>query len=196
MPQKKPEGSSAGSSIGSKGTHYGVAAIAIGLSAYIWWVTGDPSTPPEHPKPSLFQDAVIDVPLTLVTADKTDLACASEQEFEGYHCAFKKTTEAWPDLDATNAEHRKKMLVPYMTVDNVMFLIPGMFEDPAIDERYRDEVPRKLPRDRLERFTAQCKLTLRKEVEGVMVRWNPTGDWQGPNKVWIGEVSNCQVSEP
>ena len=192
MPQKKPERSSAI----PKGTHYGVAAFAIGLGVYIWWATGDPSSPPEIPKPTLYKDAVIDAPVTLVTADKFDLACASEKEFEGYHCAFTKPDEPWPDLDATNAEQRKKLLVPYMTVDDVLFLIPGLFEDPAIDERYRDELPKKRSRDRLERFTAQCKLKLRTELDGVMVRWNPKGEWQGPKKVWIGEASNCQVSEP
>jgi hypothetical protein len=192
MSQKKPDGQP----LGGKATHYGVAVIAVGLSVYTWWVTGDPTTPPEQPKPTLHQDAVIDAPITLVTADKTDLACASESEIDGFRCAFKKPNEPWPDVDPTNAEHRKKMLVPYMTVDNVMFLIPGMFEDPAVDERFRDEVPRRLPRDKLERFTAQCKLTLRKEMDAVMVRWNPTGDWQGPHKIWIGETSNCQVSEP
>lgn len=192
MPQKKSERSP----LGARTTHYGVAAIALGLSSYIWWVTGDPATPPVHPKPTLYQDAVIDAPITLVTADKTDLSCAYEGDAEGYRCAFKKPNEAWPDVDPNNVEHRKKMLVPYMTVDNQLFLIPGMFEEPAVDERYRDEVPRKLPRDKLERFTAQCKLLLRKEIEGVMVRWAPDKDWQGPNKVWIGEGSNCQVSEP
>lgn len=192
MSQKKPERSSTV----PKGTHYGIAALALGLGVYIWWATGDPSTPPVQPKPTLIQGAVIDAPITLVTADKTDLACAWEQELDGYHCAFKKPDEAWPDLDTTNAEQRKKMLVPYMTVDDVMFLIPGMFEDPAVDERYRDELPKRRPRDKLERFTAQCKLKLLKEVEDVRVRWNPTAEWQGPSKVWIGEVGSCQVSEP
>lgn len=192
MSQKQPERFS----FGANGTHYGVAALALGLGVYIWWVTGDPMNPPQPPKPDLHKDAVIDAPITLVTADKTDLTCASTEEYEGYHCAYKTPEEAWPGLDSTNAEHRKKMLVPYMTVDNVMFLIPGLFEDPGVDERYRDELPKKRPRDKLERFTAQCQLKLLTQFKGVKMRWAPDKPWEGPNDVWVGEVSNCQVSEP
>ncbi len=181
--------------IGVKGTHYGVVALALGFGLYTWWVTGDPTNPPEIPKPVLHKDAVIDAPITLVTADKFDLSCASEHEVNGYHCAFKKPDEPWPDLDAKDPEQRKKMLVPYMTVDNVMFLIPGMFEDPAVDERYRDELPTHKPRERLERFTAQCKLKLIKDID-VQVRWGPKKSWENNGKAWVGEVSNCQVSEP
>ncbi len=192
MPDKKP----APKSSVPKGTHYGVAAFAVGLGVYIWWATGDPTNPPKPPKPDLHEGAEIDAPITLVTADKQDLACASDKEFEGYHCAFKTPEDTWPDLDTRDPEQRKKMLVPYMTVDDVMFLIPGLFEQPSVDERYRDELPRARSRDKLERFTAQCKLKVRKQWEGVMVRWSPKAEWQGPQKVWIGEVSNCQVSEP
>ena len=179
-----------------KATHYGVAAIALGLGIYIWWATGDPATPPESPKPSMYVGAVLDVPITLVTADKSDLACAVDADFDGYRCQYQTKEKAWEGLDPKNPEHRKKMLVPYMTVDDVMFLIPGMFEDPAVDERYRDELPKARSRERLERFTAQCKLKLIREVENVVVRWKPEGEWQGPHKVWIGEASSCQVSEP
>ena len=179
-------------------THVGVAAIAIGICGFIWWVTGDPSKPPVRQKPSLAQDAVIDAPITLVPADKSDLACSLSQETDGYRCAFngRADTDTWPDLDPTNAEHRKKMLAPYKTLDDTLFLIPGLFEEPAVAERYADEGPRRLPRDKQDRFTAQCKLKLVKEVQGALVRWAPTGAWQGPHKVWIGEVSECRVSEP
>ena len=192
MSPKTPE-SSKGDGVAK---HYGVAAIAIGVCVFIWWVTGDPSKPPERPKPVLSVGAAIDAPLTLVAADKTDLACYLGKEVAGFRCAFKGPQEPWPDLDPTNDEHRKKMLAPYKTVDDTLFLIPGLFEDPAIDERYRDEAPRKKTRDKQERFTAQCKLTMVEEVSGAHVRWAPSGLWQGPHKVWIGTVSECRASEP
>lgn len=179
-----------------KSTHIGVGVIAIALCSYIWWVTGDPAVLPKKNQPELSQGTVIDAPITLVSADKRDLACASDLEFEGYHCAFKTSQEPWPDWDLSNAEIRKKTLSPYMTVDNIMFLIPGLFEDPAINERYQDDAPHSQSRDNLDRFTAQCKLKAVHQLEGVMVRWLPTGKWQGPHKVWIGEASNCQVSDP
>ncbi|MCU0692023.1 MAG: hypothetical protein MUF54_11525 [Polyangiaceae bacterium] len=180
----------------AKTTHYGVAAIALGLSVYIWWATGDPATPPERPKPEMFEGAGIDGPITLVTADKHDLSCSMPQEVAGYRCAFKEPDEPWPGVDTKDPEARKKLLAPYMTVDDVMFLIPGMFEEPAVDERYRDEIPKRLARDKLERFTAQCKLKLVKHVDAVQVQWQPKTAWQGPHKVWIAEATSCQVSEP
>ena len=60
----------------------------------------------------------------------------------------------------------------------------------------RDEPPHKGGREKLQRFTAQCKIKLIKEVDGVMVRWNPKWQWQGPQKVWIAVPSNCQTNEP
>ena len=191
MPTKKPEGTKT-----TAATHYGVASIAIGVCVFIWWVTGDPSKPPVRPKPDLYLGAVIDAPITLVSADKTDLACAFDKEVLGYRCAFTNKTDATAGLDTNNAEQRKKLLAPYMTVDNTMFLIPGLFEDPSVDERWRDEGMKRIPRDKQERFTAQCNVTLREEVDGVLVRWAPTKDWEGPHKVWVGEASDCRVSEP
>jgi hypothetical protein len=91
---------------------------------------------------------------------------------------------------------RKLLLAPYKTIDDILLFIPGLFEDPTVNERFQDELPQKKSRDKLQRFTAQCKLKLLKEVDGVRVRWSPKADWQGPHKAWIGVPESCQVSEP
>jgi len=170
-----------------------VGALVVG---FIFWVTGDPIKPPVQRKPTLEGGKVLDAPITLLAADKFDLACASDLEWEGYRCEFKKDGESWPGVEVQAEADRKKMLAPYMTVDNTLFLIPGLFEDTAVDERYRYEAPRRASRDKQERFTAQCKLTLRHVVEAVKIRWSPNDKWQQKENVWIGEVSQCQVGEP
>lgn len=179
-----------------KATHYGLMALTVGLGVYIWWATTDLSNPPQRPTPSLYEGAVIDAPITLITADKHDLACAADKDINGYHCEFKAPNETWPNVNTSDATARKQLLVPYKTIDDLLFLVPGLFEESAVDERYRDEPPQGKTRDKLERFTAQCKLTLVKEASNVMLRWHPTGQWQGPSKAWIGVPSKCQVSEP
>jgi hypothetical protein len=181
----------------SKASHYGFIALAVGLAVYIYWLRMDPNPPPTRPVPTLIEGAVIDAPVTLVSADKHDLACAWESQLEGHHCEYATADKTWAEAHPeSNPKDRTHLLAPYKTIDDVMFLIPGLFEDKAVEERYRDEPPQRAGRDKLNRFTAQCKLKLHKEVEGVQVRWNPKGPWQGPHKVWVGTVSNCQTSEP
>ncbi len=187
----------------TKVVHFGFLGTAVFLGGYMWWATGDVVPAPTPPKPSLYAGAEIDAPITLVTADKHDLNCAKDEAADGYHCAFKAPDVPWPDFDERDPEARKKLLAPYKTVDDTLFLIPGMFEDPAVDERYRDEPSTSKPRDKLERFTAQCKLKLLREVDLVQVKWFRDADkakdrtlWQGPQKAWIGVPINCQVSEP
>ncbi len=184
-------------SSGSKVVHYGFLGIMVALGGYIWWATGDLNPPPQRPQPSMFPGAEIDAPITLVTADKHDLMCAWKESADGYHCAYQEPDKPWPDFDDKDPSARRVLLAPYKTIDDILFLIPGMFENPAVDERYRDEPPTNRPREKLERFTAQCKLRLLREVEGVRVKWfQKGGEWQGPHKVWIGVPQDCQVSEP
>ena len=176
--------------------HLGVVAIAVGLCCFIWWVTGDLKSSPVKPMPKMVEGAVIDVPITLVAADKSDLACAFDGDVDGLRCAFQGRDVAWADIDTKNAEVRKRLLAPYMTVDKTMLLIPGLFENPEVDGRVRDEAPRRLARNKQRRFTAQCKVVLRRAVGGVLVRWVPNKAWEGPHKVWVGEAGDCVVVEP
>ena len=187
------------SSTTSKTSQYGFIAFALALGGFIWWVRSDPNPPPVRPTPEMVRGAVIDAPITLVTSDRNDLACvlADGPVEGGYHCEYVTADKTWAEAHggAETTDH-KKLLSPYKTIDDILILIPGLFDEPAVLERYQDEIPTKTNKEKLQRFTAQCKLKLTVEVENVMVRWNPKGQWQGPHKVWIGEASNCQVSEP
>jgi hypothetical protein len=198
MAQQAATANTPSASRASKPSEYAFIAFALGLGLFIWWVRSDPNPPPTRPQPEMVKGALIDAPVTLVTSDRNDLACMwpnKGTDEGGYHCEFISQEKPWADGAAEKTD-RKKVLSPYKTIDDVLILIPGLFEEPAVLERYQDELPGKAPKDKLARFTAQCKVKLLTEVEGVMVRWNPKGPWQGPHKVWIGEASNCQVSEP
>lgn len=180
-----------------KTSQYGYIAFALLLAGFSWWIRSDPNPPPTHPKPVMVTGAEIDAPITLVTADRNDLACVHEKEVMGFHCEYQTQEKTWASThEGPEANDRKKLLAPYKTIDDITLLIPGLFEDPAIDERYRDEPPGKLSKEKLNRFTAQCKVKLLGEVEPVSVRWWPKQPWQGPQKIWLATASNCQVSEP
>ena len=176
--------------------HMGVLGTALILASVTWWVTRNPTHPPKIHKPALYAGKIIDAPITLVTADKWDLACMAKDDMKGMHCEFQEDKKPWPGANVRDPAQRKKLLAPYMTVDNTMFLIPGLFEESAIADRYRDELPFGKSRQGLERFTAQCKLKVIKKLSNVRVRWRKTGDWQGPQSVWVGTVSACQINDP
>src|ERR1041384_4772429 len=54
--------------------------------------------------------------ITLVTADYAGLACASDKEFAGKHCANKTETEAWPrDPSAPLDDNKANVIQPYRT---------------------------------------------------------------------------------
>ena len=120
----------------SKNAQYAYIALSAGLCFYIWWVRSDPNPAPATPRPTMFEGATLDAPVTLVSADKHDLSCAFENEVEGYHCEFAKTDKPWTEAHPDDSKDRKKLLAPYKTVDDTLFLIAGLFEEPAVDERY------------------------------------------------------------
>ncbi len=182
---------------GGTNAQVALGVLFVGTALYIWWATGNPSRPPPRPVPSMYEGAMVDAPITLVTSDKFDLSCALGTEVEGFQCEYASPETlrgaAGKDMDA---QARKKLLAPYKTIDDVLYLIPGLFEEPAVEERYQDEPPTRKPKEKLQRFTAQCKLKLVKQVEGVRMRWHTNETWKGPQRAWIGVPSSCQVSEP
>ena len=83
-------------------------------------------------------------------------------------------------------------LKPYYTADRHLYLIPGLFLQPAVQERFKKEPPDK-PRDLLKRFTAKCNLKIAGKVGGVRVRWLATGTWGNPEEVEVATVIDCKV---
>jgi hypothetical protein len=155
-----------------------IAAVAVALLASV-------ALTHRHEK-SERAGEVLDADITLVTADRKDLDCVASEEVDGYACGYSDEKTA-RKLDESNK------LRPYMTLDRQMYLIPGLFLEPAIAARYKSEAPDK-PRDQLRRFTAKCKVTIVDEIDGVRVRWAQNGPWQpSANDVPVATISQCRV---
>jgi hypothetical protein len=129
---------------------------------------------------------VVDANITLVTADRKDLDCVASEGLKGYRCGF--SNEKTPRT--VDEKHR---LRPYLTLDRELYLIPGLFLEPAIQGRYKTEPPDK-PRDKLKRFTAKCKVKVIGELDNVRLRWSPGGSWTPKsNDVRVATVSGCGI---
>ena len=123
--------------------------------------------------------------LTLVNADRNELECAAAKGVESYQCGFADENQA------RSVEEAKK-LRPFMTIDRHLYLIPGLFLEPAISQRYNAEPPDKQRNDQ-KRFTAKCKIKVVGELDNVKLRWSPSGTWEPPKKFPVATVSDCTI---
>ena len=123
--------------------------------------------------------------LTLVTADRNELECAAANSVQTYQCGFVD------DKQARTIDEKVK-LRPYMTVDRQLYLIAGLFLEPAVQQRFNTEPPNK-PRSELKRFTAKCKIKIVGELDGVKLRWQTDGAWEAPKKFPVATVSGCAI---
>jgi hypothetical protein len=81
-----------------------------------------------------------------------------------------------------------------MTTDRQLFLIAGLFENRAVDARYRAEPPGRKPRDKLKRFTAYCKLRMVTRVQEISTRWGRSASWnREPAGAWVAVPIECEV---
>ena len=123
--------------------------------------------------------------ITLITSDRADVDCAAATSIAPYRCGFSDENMPW------HGDEQNK-LKPYYTADRHLYLIPGLFLQPAVQERFKSEPPDK-PRDLLKRFTAKCNLKISGKVGGVRVRWLSTGTWSNPEEVEVATVVDCKV---
>lgn len=144
----------------------------------------------------LKKDLVIDAAITLISADAGRLACASDIEAGEAHCAFGGDTKPWAAKEGKSAGKPEDVVAPYMTVDNVLFLIPGLFTQPVLKKRLDDEPPGKFTKEELEnrRFTVTCKLKLEQKFENFKVRWDVGQSWGDRKDAWFGRVSDCKMT--
>lgn len=143
----------------------------------------------------LQQGSVIDAAITLISADAFALACATDAQVGQFSCGFNSEGKPYKRADG-EALKPENIIAPYMTVDNVLFLIPGLFTQPVLKKRLEDEPPGKYSREELEnrRFTVTCKLKLEQKVEKFKVRWQPNQGWGDRDSAWLGTVSDCKMT--
>jgi hypothetical protein len=135
----------------------------------------------------------IDVSITLVSTDAKALACWSAQEPGGRHCEFESPSKPWSKPLAPGKPPTQDLLAPYKTTDDILFLIPGLWLDPALAKRLTIDPP-DFSREHI-RFVANCKMHLEGEMENFGVRWAQQGQWQPQTKAFVGTVSACTLSE-
>lgn len=131
------------------------------------------------PEPKWKVGDTVDVELTLVSTDKSDLACASGTEVGGKHCAFESQNKPWSKGNTTD----DKTLKPYATVERVNLLAAGVWSQPVLEK----EMPKS-------RFSLKCKYAVEGKMPRADVRWREGEGWAGVNEWYVGAVSDCKVA--
>ena len=159
--------------------------FGLGLAVVLWNIRGTPS----QGEPVMKPGAIVHAPITLVTVDRDILVCAMKEGIKGNKCLFSapgQPADPVPDADKT--------LAHVLTTERVLFLVAGLFEQPAVRERYQQEPPQSKSREGLKRFTADCKLKLLGEVDA-QLQWAPDDPWSPPTRVWAAVPVKCEVVE-
>jgi hypothetical protein len=168
-------------------TQFGLVVVGLILAAVLWGYRGSPSA---VPAPALEPGGIVDAPVTLVTADRHELACAMPDTIQGYACAW-----SGPDGKREPLPAPERVLAPYLTTSGRLFLIAGLFEQPAVSQRYERESPAGRKREELRRFTASCKLKLLGEVEA-RAQFASGSPWGELQRVWAAAPAQCVISHP
>jgi hypothetical protein len=136
------------------------------------------------------------VRITLVTADYDRLACASEEEAKGKHCAYKTEKERWPPEPGRLVDDNKKdEIQPYRTwPDNRLIMVAGLWAEPAVATRLHREPPAGIQVDKLARFVVECKVEFLANMQSPQLRWAPGQRWINEGNAMLGVPSDCKLA--
>ncbi len=140
--------------------------------------------------------------ITLVTADYAGLACASDKEFEGKHCANKTESEAWPrDPSAPLDDNKANVIQPYRTWnDNRLVMVAGLWATPALATRLHIEPPGNLLPEKLARFVTECQVRFVGQMEQPKLRWGQSAGYNADpttKQVMVAVPDSCKlIPEP
>lgn len=162
-----------------------IAAFIVGALVIAFATSSEPEpakaaapAPAKPTKPWKVGEKV-EVRLTVLPTDAENLACASEQEIAGKHCAFKTTTT--PRDDASTDD--KILLKPYATTGKERLIAAGLWSDPGL----RGKLP-------AQRFTVQCTFSIEGSIKAPGVRWGKTSPWRDMKNDWFaGTLSGCEI---
>lgn len=176
-----------------------VGVTGLLSAVYLWNTTSERArmnaAPQEITPSQISPGQTVDVAITLISADGYGLSCASDQVVDSAHCGFTKEGDAWKQKGSESMKP-EDIISPYMTVDNVLFLIPGLFTQPLLKKRLDDEPPGKFTREEMEtrRFTTTCKMKVIEKMSNFKVRWAPNAPWGDRDTAWVGRVSDCKMT--
>jgi len=125
----------------------------------------------------------IPVEITLVGADRSNLACAATEQVGGKHCAFETSAKTWSKSPTTDD---KATLRPYTTTDRRNFLAAGLWSEPVLAKaRFGG------------RFSVKCVFVVEGVMKQLAVRWASAGPWVESLADWFaGTVKDCALVEP
>lgn len=136
---------------------------------------GGPAAPPK------WNDGqTVEVDITLVSTDRTNLACASGTDIKGLHCGFESPNKRWTKGDPNDD---KKTLRPYSTTNSINMLAAGVWSEPILE-------PSKVPDTR---FSIKCKFTVAGKMPRADVRWKEGEGWNNVTDWYTGHVSDCKM---
>jgi hypothetical protein len=154
--------------------------LALGAIGAAFAYLGQETQQGPAPAPKWQVNQTVDVELTLVASDSTDLACAASNEVAGKHCQFESQAKAWPSATADD----KLVLKPYTTTNGIELAAAGLWSEAAL-------TPAKLPKTR---FSVKCKYKVEGKLTTPSVRWKSDGPWFTAKSDWYaGSVSGCTL---
>jgi hypothetical protein len=124
---------------------------------------------------------VVEEPITLVPEDRGKLACKREHPVGQYGCEYRGAGRRGAGLRPEDT------IAPYMTTERVLYLVAGLFEQPAVSSYVSRHVEGT-------RFTARCKLRLVERIDDYELRFRNDTPWGKGPPAWIAAPVSCVAS--
>jgi hypothetical protein len=147
---------------------WALVLAAFALSVPLWLV-----------KSSLGPGVVVEEPITLVPEDRGALACMRQRPVGRYACEYRTD-----DGGRAPSVRPADVIAPYLTTERVLYLIPGLFEEPAVSAFVSRHIAGA-------RFTARCKLRLLERVDDYEIRFRSDTPWGKGQPAWVAEPVSC-----
>lgn len=147
-----------------------VATVGVAVTALVW---GRGSLP--QPGQTL------PVAITIVPSDADDLACASAAVLgDNLRCAFDQHNQP---------SSTRRPLRPFVTTENDLLLIAGVFESSRVGAWLSSAHARKDSR----RVTLDCQSRILGTVPAVGVRWGAGAQFDPASDVLAADITDCGV---
>ena len=123
-----------------------------------------------------------EITITATPEDKGLLECSLARVIGGHRCAYRTAQSQWDQQPAP-----RDLIQPFVATDGDVYLMSGLFEDPAVK-------PRLGRRWHTVRFVARCQVRMLDNLVDVAIRFHPTDPWlPTPEAIYVAEVQSCQI---
>ncbi|MEP7053301.1 MAG: hypothetical protein ABJB12_23260 [Pseudomonadota bacterium] len=119
------------------------------------------------------------IEITLIRDDAHNLACASDVNVNGLHCAFKQDGQPRD----SNPADLNQILRPYCSAKGEILVAAGLWNSPSL--------PSALPAGR---FTVVCNFRVTSVLKSAQARWSEIGKFEPlKQSVPMGVLSDCSI---